>query len=86
MTNKEIEVDAEIAFEQSAYNNGHGGYTGSLAEKTGEGVVIHRDIQFNNELEASTHVQDVIDSEKWGHADAVAIVGRGWLVGGWCSS
>jgi hypothetical protein len=86
MTDKEIGVAAEGIFEQSAYENGHGGYSGSLAEKTGEGVTIHRDIQFNDEHEASRYVSDTLDNDKWGAADAVAIIGKGWFVGGFCSS
>lgn len=86
MTDEEIGKDAERAFEHSAYNHGHGGYTGTLAEKIGEGVTIYRDVQFSSEDEARRYVDETLDNDKWGAADAVAIVGVGWFVGGWCSS
>ena len=86
LTDKEIEVKAEEVFQESAYQNGHGGYTGSLAEKTDGGVSIHRDIEFNGTEEAYRHVQNNLEDDKWDQPHAVPVKGLGWFVGGWCSS
>ncbi|KKK54493.1 hypothetical protein LCGC14_3084150 [marine sediment metagenome] len=85
MSNKEIETDAEHIFEQAAYNYGHTGYTGTLAEKTDEGVTIHREQVFNDEDTAEEYIKDRLDSDKWGPADVVPIKDTGWFIGGWCS-
>jgi len=42
MSNEEIEKAAGDIFDDSAYQNGHGGYSGTLAEKIGEGVKIQK--------------------------------------------
>jgi hypothetical protein len=86
LTDEEIEKHAEELFEHSAYLYGHAGYSGTLAEKTGEGVTIHRDKTFETDEEASKYVLDTLDNDKWGPADVVPIEGRGWFIGGWCSS
>lgn len=86
MSDKEIGDAATAAFEEVAYMQGHGGYTGTLAEKIGVSVAIHRGNSCDGEEEARTFVQDTLDHCKWGPADVVAIKGVGWFVGGWCSS
>ena len=84
MTNVEIGRAALGVFEQSAYMNGHGGYSGSLAEKSE--IEIHRGKVFDNLNDAYDFVSDVLDSDKWGPADVVPIKDKGWFIGGYCSS
>jgi len=85
MTDEDLEAAAETIFEDSAYHNGHGGYTGSLAEKTGGGVSIHRDIQFMNADKARRYVEENLDDDKWDQPHVVPVIGKGWFIGGWCS-
>ena len=42
LSDKEISDAAEGIFEDRAYNYGNSGYTGTLAEKTEQGVTINR--------------------------------------------
>ena len=79
----ELKAEAEKIFEQSAYDFGHSGYTGSFAEK--DEITIHRDKVFDD-AEAAQKFIDDLDSDKWGPADVVPVQGIGWLMAGWCSS
>jgi len=84
LTDKQIRERAEQAFRQSEQAYGNVGYTGSLAEKVGLGVAIHREKIFDTIREANEHISEVIDGDKWDYADAVFVKGKGWVVGGWC--
>ncbi|RLI63947.1 MAG: hypothetical protein DRO67_04900 [Candidatus Asgardarchaeum californiense] len=84
MTNADIKRAARGVFEHSAYMNGHGGYSGSLAEKSE--AKIHRSKVFDDTQSAYDFVQDELDSNKWGPADVVPVKGKGWFIGGNCSS
>lgn len=86
MTNAQIKAACEVIFEKTAYDYGHAGYTGTLAEKTDEGVTICRDKMFASQEEAERFVDNELDSDKWGPADVVPIEDVGWFVGGWCSA
>jgi hypothetical protein len=86
LTDAELVAEAEEVFDHAAYMYGHAGYSGTFAEKTGEGATIHRDKEFNDNSEAYKYVQEVLDNDKWGPADVVPIKGKGWFIGGWCSS
>jgi hypothetical protein len=85
LTNAELRKQAEEVFEHSAYMNGHGGYSGSLAEKTGNGITIHRDRVCKTKDEA-WEVMDEYDNDKWGPAECIPVTGEGWAIGGYCSS
>jgi len=84
MTKAEVNKKCQEVFEQAAYNYGHSGYTGTLAEKSGMSVNI-LDETFDTEQEAEKYICDTLDNDKWGPADVVKVKGQGWLVGGWCS-
>lgn len=86
LTNKELNAEAEGVFEESAYNNGHGGYTGTLAEHTGHGVQIHRGKVFDTNEEAYEYISEHLDDDKWDAPHAVPVKGKGWCIAGWCSS
>ena len=85
LSDEEIEKKADGIFEERAYNYGHAGYTGTLAEKIGLGVKIYRQsVQETEDIEAE-YIQNFLDNDKWGQADVVPIKNVGWIVGGWCS-
>jgi hypothetical protein len=86
LTNEEIRKKAKKIFAQDAHEHGHGGYSGTLAEKRGKTVTIRRGKSFDSIEDAEDYVMDVLDTDKWDNADAVPIKNKGWLVGGWCSS
>lgn len=79
------------ARESAAWENGHGGYTGSLAEKhsftlintKGSAVSKQDAIQMANKLlqEGDERVDD-----KWGPAGAIFVTGGKFLFFGWASS
>ena len=77
---KEIVAEAE-------YEDGHGGYTGTFAEKNRLEV---SDRTFGSVDEAENWINEVND--KWGPAMAVLVCPpdnpdkRVWVIGGWCSS
>jgi|PlaIllAssembly_1097288.scaffolds.fasta_scaffold00012_23 hypothetical protein len=69
--------------EQAAYEHGHGGYSGTFAEKLGHGVVFRPGLYPTREN--ARHLLQR-DASKWGAALAVRVRGYGgWMVGGWCS-
>jgi len=84
MTDEEVRKACRAAFEESRYLNGHGGYSGTLAEK--HDVEIRRGKVFDDRNTADHYLCEELDSRKWGPADCVPVKGQGWLVGGWCSS
>jgi len=84
----------DSAVEDSQYENGHGGYSGSLAEK-GSYVMCHPDPMTSEA--ANRLADDLIDaddkriSDKWGPAGCVEIIQpsgkpRKFLFFGWASS
>jgi hypothetical protein len=66
--------------EDARYMHGHGGYTGTLAEKW-EVVIIPGTW---DEEGASEHC--VENNDKWGPAFAYNLGDGRWYIGGWCSS
>jgi hypothetical protein len=73
------------AMRRAAYMYGHGGYTGTIAEKRYEPVEFH-DRQFSTRQEAVDYL--LTENDKWGPAFAVSFIVGGekrWLFGGWCS-
>ena len=59
---------------------GHGGYTGTMAEKTGLEFISGTWTQ----EEAREHC--IENNEKWGRASVYRLDDGRWYVGGWCSS
>ena len=83
LTDAEIITEAHRIFEDAAYENGHGGYSGSFAEK--DSVKIHRSNVFEDISFAEKWISD-LNTSKWDQADIVPVLGEGWLMAGWCSS
>ena len=84
LTDKEINEKAEVIFKERPYDHEHPSYPGNLAAKTGKGLRIHRNVSFLSIGEAEDYIYNL--NEKWEQAEAVAVNGKGWLVGGWCSA
>jgi len=98
---KEVKQKVMEYIEDCAYESGHGGYTGTMAEATG--VIVMTDKVFKTEAEASSYLEgDWIEDPdhpgqgnftegacmKWGPAIAVKVEGEKWfwVVGAECSS
>lgn len=68
------------------FDSGHGGYTGTFAEK--HNIVRHRAAPFKTEAEAYESICETND--KWGPAEYARIEPEDgkpfWFIGGWCSS
>lgn len=82
LTDAEVVAKARAIFEESAYMNGHGGYTGTLAEKSS--ITLRRKVC--ETLDEAWEYLENLDSDKYGDADCVAVKGLGWAIGGYCSS
>lgn len=71
---------------ESRWENGHGGYSGSFAEKPE--IEIYDGPHFKTDDEARDYIQD--HNDKWGPATAAWVEGPEpeghWYIGGWCSS
>jgi hypothetical protein len=76
------------AQEEAAWEYGHGGYTGTLAEKY-EWVEFD-DVEPLPLEEARAKAESLLDDprvdDKWGPAGALRIKDGGWLFFGWASS
>ena len=84
LSKTELDKEANALYEQAAYNYGHAGYTGTLAEHTGQGVVV-RSEEFDDANTAWDWIQENHD-DKWDTPWAVKVKGQGWAIGCWCSS
>ena len=69
--------------EESAYQNGHGGYSGTFAEKDGNDVDFLQK-EFDSVEEADTHIDETAD--KWGSVMVAKVKDYGWVIGAVCSS
>ncbi len=81
------------AVDEAAWENGHGGYTGTIAEK--DSFVMCGDTVYPTYNEAYDFANDLIDKEdrriddKWGPAGCVKYLANGetkYLFFGWASS
>jgi len=70
-----------VAHEQ--YMNGHGGYSGTFAEKP-QLRIIRGMYNPTTEDEAYEHCSN--ENDKWGPAFAYYVGDYRWYIGGWCSS
>lgn len=75
--------------EEAQWESGHGGYTGTIAEKDGFTLILRT---FETDTEAYAYAQHLIDvddervDDKWGPAGALALPeDGGWLFFGWAS-
>lgn len=75
------------ATEQACWDHGHGGYTGTMAEKDS-----HIMIPLPPGMEPFAYAQQLIDdddpriSDKWGPAGCIDLGGGDYLFFGWASS
>jgi hypothetical protein len=76
------ETDVREAFRQAvaaaAWESGHGGYTGTIAEKDSYVVVSHKPMTLEEAGEAAYNLLRADDprvSDKWGPAGAIRVVG-----------
>lgn len=83
---KELEDRFQRYCSEQAHSRGHGGYTGTFAEKVGEDLVIEGK-RFGSDADAKRWIDERAD--KWGPALAVRVVppdeAPHWLVGALCS-
>lgn len=101
LTPKEVKEKVMEYIEECAYESGHGGYTGTMAEATGVRVIT--DKVFKTEDEAENYLTGIWVPEpdnpnqgeytdgvvrKWGPAICVKVEGEKnlWIVGADCSS
>lgn len=84
---KTAQAAFEAVSEQAAYEHGHGGYTGTIAEKSS--FVM---IQLPEGKDAEEYAEELIDddderiSDKWGPAGCIQIGPEQFLFFGWASS
>ena len=69
---------------EEAYRRGHGGYTGTFAEKDSICIIPSKNAEFWHEEEARE--RGLYDNDKYGPASAYLIAKDTWYIGGWCSS
>lgn len=85
------------AVEQAQYENGHGGYTGTIAEKRSFTVIQLRSLQGLGTPElaakaAREYASKLLDEgdgridDKWGPAGCIRVDAEKWLFFGWASS
>lgn len=77
----------EAAVAQAQYENGHGGYTGTIAEKSGFVMIA-----LPAGRKAGGYAQELIEKndlrieDKWGPAGCIALGDNTWYFFGWASS
>ncbi len=95
-----LEAAFRAAHQQATYEHGHGGYSGTLAEKTGAVAVEHRPQTLESAQARADELLSADDeriSDKWGPAGAIPVCAPadddkpdapiiGWLLFGWASS
>jgi hypothetical protein len=86
------------AREVAAWDHGHGGYTGTIAEKDSYLVASDVGLSYDDASDLAYRLMDWQNADprfddKWGPAGAIRVVGdegslpdRGWLFFGWASS
>jgi len=78
------------AFDQAQWEYGHGGYTGSIAEKPGAHLLQREELPDEKAAmvvaEKMLRGDDPIANDKWGPAACLSIQGGKWLFFGVASS
>ena len=78
------------AREEAAYDCGHSGYTGTLAEKNDFVLIKTPKVQTDKEATELAHklieANDKRIDDKWGPAGAIPVKKDRWLFFGWASS
>jgi hypothetical protein len=87
----------EYARKHAQYENGHGGYTGTIAEKNSFCVISDEGISYAKAFKLADDLIEQSDAridDKWGPAGAIRVKQRasknqkpmdGWLFFGWAS-
>ncbi len=84
-----VEEAFRTAVADAQYEHGHGGYSGTIAEKDGYVLVADEPRTYEAAHALADELIDADDprvSDKWGPAGAIPLVGGGWLFFGWASS
>lgn len=81
---KDLTVAFENLVKRAAWEHGHGGYTGSFAEKTDGVTVIPAANDYWDRADAEEHATE--HAPKWGPAHAYYLRDGKWYIGAWCSS
>tara|TARA_Y100000310_G_scaffold329472_1_gene399393 strand:+ start:108 stop:413 length:306 start_codon:yes stop_codon:yes gene_type:complete len=87
--NAELPAKFEAIVKECQYESGHGGYSGTFAEKAGRSI-IRLYASFASIEEARDYIQE--HNDKWGPAMAASVPdgkdppSQVWYIGGWCSS
>ena len=77
----------QCAVERALYEHGHGGYTGTIAEKDSfVEVDLPEDVDPVSEADRLIDAEDERISDKWGPAGCFALDERRYLFFGWASS
>ncbi len=86
-------IDAAFrnAVEEAEYQTGHGSYSGTISEKSGEGFVLIPDSEWKgkNPMQYARKLVDEGDpriADKWGPAGAIKLEEGRWLFFGMASS
>lgn len=91
-TDKDMQAAFDEAVADARYEYGHGGYTGTLADK--DSVILVGEVETWEEAEELSAVllgmrdaeEDERISDKWGPAGAIKVKGKGWSFIGIASS
>lgn len=86
---KELEDKFWQIVEECLHWHGHGGYTGTFAEKDPDEILVIDEIDgLKKEIwthkEAREHAME--HNDKWGPVFAYRLKGDSWYIAGWCSS
>jgi len=82
-TLKELKEEYARIVADHLYMDGHGGYSGTFAEKPQLTIISQEAGEFGRE-DARDHC--VQNNDKWGPSFAYRISPTEWYIGGWCSS
>ncbi len=76
------------AKEEAYYDCGHGGYTGTIAEKDSFKTIPCEQTKkaIQNKLNECMDDEDHFTQDKWGPAGAIRLSATSWLFFGWASS
>ena len=79
---KELDREANCLRDQSKYDHGHSGYTGTIAEDSGELEIKATPMSLE---EAEEYIYE--NARKWGNSIAIPIKDKEnvWIIGGWYS-
>lgn len=90
----DIQEAFDVAQQDAFYWHGHGGYTGTIAEKQGAVIIEDKPMTFEDAKKLAWDLIDKYDEridDKWGPAGAIRVIDKdanfdGWYFFGWASS